>query len=805
MKAKKLTDDDLLAITSDEIRHSIGHYGGKLAEDRRKALQFYLCRPEGELAPPEIEGRSSAVSSDVADTINWMLPNLMRVFTAGDSAVEFVPRNPGYDDQAQNATDYINYIFYQQNNGFQVLQTWFTDAMLSKNGFVKVWWDQHEVEEREEYQGLSDFELAQLLDSPEVEPLEHSSYQDPQQLQAWQQQQQAMMQQYQQAAQQAQAQGQQPPPPPPESQPPMLHDISVKRTKQEGRVRIENVPPEQFMINRDALTLEDARFVAHQVQRSRSYLVQAGYKDVDKLTSDENVVAYTPERVERIQQNNGWGVYDTHPTGDPSQDLIWITECYLRVDMDGDGIAEWQKVVRSGNTILEREECDGHPFVSITPNPLPHQFFGLSVADMAMETQKIKTAVLRSMLDNLYLQVNGRYFAVEGQCNLDDLMTSRPGSIVRVRQPGVVGRLDQSAADFRDAFQIFELLENQKENRTGFTRYSQGNDADQLNKTATGINILTNRADLRMELIARNFAEIGVKPLFNLIMKLVCQHQDQRAQIRVAGSWLEMDPRQWRDKFDLSINVGLGTGNKDQQVQHLQTLLGIQQQMFQIGLVQPQNVYTALSKLTESLGFKSPEQFFVDPSKQPVQMPPNPQAQAKQAELQARQQEMQMSMQQEQQKLQLDIQKSQAEAQLEMQQEQMKLDLERQKAQMQVELEMQKAQLNAATQLEIARIKGDYSLQNPQMLAQMEQTSGQADLYRQAHEASQMQTQQIIDSMAQLITGLAKPRMVKRDASGRVVGVEPVDEEIDLQTAMERLSQPREVVRDANGKVIGTR
>jgi hypothetical protein len=799
-KAKKMTEADLLALTSTEMQTSIGHYGGNLAENRRKALQYYLCEPVGDLAPPEIEGRSSAISSDVADSVNWMLPNLMRVFTSGDSVVEFVPREPGADDMAKDASEYINYIFYQQNIGFQILQTWFADALISKNGFVKIWWDEHETEEREEYQGLSDVELAQLLDSDEVEAIEHSSYQDEQLSQQWQQAVQQMQMQYQQAAQQAQ--GQPAPPPPPIPPEPMLHDVTVKRIKQVGKVRIENVPPEQFMISREALTLDDCRFCGHQVQRTRSQLLAAGYKDVDKLVSDESIVQYSPERMQRLQQNNGWGMNNSSPTSDPSQDLIWVSELYLQVDYNGDGISEWRKVVRAGNTILENEECDGHPFVSLTPIPLGHQFFGLSIADMAMESQKVKTAVLRSMLDNLYLQVNGRYFAVENQVNLDDLMTSRPGGIVRVKQPGMTGRLDQSSGDFRDAFQIYEMLESIKENRTGFTRYSQGTDADSLNKTATGVNILTNRADLRLELVARNFAELGVKPLFNKIMKLVCQHQNDKAQIRVAGNWLELSPREWRDKFELTINVGLGTGNKDQQVAHLQMLLQTQQNMFALGMVQPQNVYATVSKLVENLGFKNPEQFFVDPSKQPVQMPPNPQMQAKQAEIQAKQQELQLSQQIEQQKTQLEIQKFQAEAQIEQQQKQIDVEFERQKMQMQADLEMQKAQLQAATQLEIARIKGDFSLQNP--MAQMQLEQGKADVQRVSAEAQQS-VAQIMSDMSNIIKSLARPKRIVRDEAGKAIGVQAVDDDqdIDLATALQRLSQ-QNILRGPDGKVIGT-
>lgn len=618
--AQKITEDQLKAITDQEIRQSLGYMGGKLSEQRRKAEYYYLGLPKGDLSPPEVEGRSTVVSTDVSDTVEWMLPALLKIFTAGDNVVEFAPQQQNDEQAAKQATDYVNYVFYRQNTGFQTLYTWFKDALLQKSGILKVWWEEKTDEAREEYQGLTDVELAMLLQDPEVVPIEHSAR----------------------AAEAADTQADTMDSAPmaggqdvggaggmPQQRPPtMLHDVTVKRVKKRGQVRIENVPPEEFLISRRAKTIADSPFVAHRVMRTVSDLKAAGYKNVDALTSDDNAQAMNPERVERIAIDDETPYLTGNDnTLDPSQRVLWITECYLKVDFDGDGIAEWRKVVRCGNQLLDNEECDGPPFVAITPIPLPHRFHGLSIADMAMPIQQQKTSVLRAILDNLYLQVNGRYYAVDGQVNLDDLLTSRPGGVVRVKQPGMTGRLDQGMADAGAAYQMLEYMEVQKENRTGFTRYSQGNSADSLNKTATGINIVTNRSDARVELIARVFAETGVKDLFKLILKQVSQHQDRAAMMQINGQWLQIDPREWKNQFDLTINVGLGTGNKDQVVQHLMALMSVQKEAFQIGLATPRNLFNAASKLAENLGFKQADMFFTDPDQaqqQPKPPPPDP-------------------------------------------------------------------------------------------------------------------------------------------------------------------------------------
>jgi len=685
--AKKMTDDELRVVVDNQVRNAFGYQSGKLSEQRRKALAYYLAKPVGDLSPPDVEGRSRVVATDVADTVESMLPNLLKAFVSSDNVVEFSPQKPEDEQKAKQATEYVNYIFYKQNPGFSIMNTWFKDALIQKNGILKIWWLEEEKETREEYNGLTEAQVTMLLvdeENAKKEIVEQTQYPDQSVVQANQMQAAAIEQQMQQLMQQAQqlpqgtAQAQQAAQQLQQMQAqlqqlqstpvPSLYDIVLKGKKKEGHVCIENVPPEEFLISRKAKSIYDTPFIAHRMMRSIGELKAMGYKNVDSIQSDEAGV-YSSERVERlsIDDDLAWQFGVDEANSDPSMRMVWLTESYIQIDYDGDGIPEWRKVTLAGDRLIDNEECENHPFVSITPVPIPHRFFGTCPAEQAMETQRINTALIRAALDNTYLSVNGRYYAVNDQVNLDDLLTVRPGGVVRVDSPTAVGRLDTGMGDMANVMNMIEFMEVKKENRTGFTRYSQGTSADSLNKTATGINIVTNRADARQDLIARTFAETGVTDLFRRILELVCKYQDKPATVRLTNGWTDIDPREWKNGFDLNINVGLGTGNKDQIVQHLTMLMQIQQQGLQLGLATPQNLYNSAKQLTSNLGFKEPEQFWTDPAKaQPQQPKPDPEQIKQQGAMQLEQLKQQGEMQRAQLQAQQDAQQAERDYQLEM-------------------------------------------------------------------------------------------------------------------------------------------
>jgi hypothetical protein len=756
---KGLTEDELKALVGAEMRQSLGYSSSKLSIQRQKSMYYYLGMPVGDLSPPEVDGRSSVVSTDVRDTIESMLPQLMVTFVGSDTVAEFEATKPGDEMKAEQATEYVNYLFYKKNNGHRIAYTWMKDALLQKNGIVKVWWDTRHEETREEYRGLSEVEVAQLLEDDEIEVVEQDTRIDEDDQK---QRQQAIMQ----LMQQAQAQPQSAPQVMQqiqqiEAQPPvMVYDVVCKRTKTDGKVCIENVPPEEFLIARNAKDIETAKFVAHRVQRTKSELKSMGYKNVDDLGSEDSGQAMNSERIQRNSWNDENAYIDNDATNDDSQNNVWVLEAYMRCDFDGDGIAELRKITMAGNTLLDNEPVDCIPFVSITPVPLPHQFFGLSIADLAMESQRTKTSILRAQLDNMYLAVNGRYFAVEGKVNLDDLLTSRPGGVVRIKEQGATGRLDQGAPDIGNSMQMMEYMQQDLENKTGWTRYSQGNDSGSLNDTATGVNVITNRADMRLDLIARNFSE-GYVDLFKLILKLVCQYQQKEQIVKLTGGWVPVDPREWSNQFDVTINVGIGMGNKDQKIQHLQMLGMVQAQGMAIGIATPDNIYHAATELSKQLGFKNADKFFTDPSKNPQQDKPDPEQQKAQAQMQVEQAKIQASMQIKQlelqhnaqldetkrnHELQLETAKMQMQAQVDANRQQVEADQKTLQSQQQAELDalkdqqktqqlaMQldfdrwKAELDAETRIAVAQIAQQTTLSSAQMKASQDfEQKGPAD------------------------------------------------------------------------------
>ena len=613
--AEKITDEKLRGIINSEINNAIGFMGSNLTSQRKKSMEYYM----GEKLGTEIDGRSQVVSTDVADTIETILPNLLRIFTASDQVVKCEPVKSEDVPLADQATNYINYIFNKDNPGFTILYTWFKDALLEKNGIVKVYWDDSTSIEQETYENLNDQEYQLLLDDENVEIVEEESFLDEKMKAAMNL-----------LAQQAEAQGQMV-----EEEPdPMLHNCIIKRTSKGGKVKVENVPPEEFLIQRTAKSIEDSTFVAHRVMRTRSDLIEMGFdrEVVENLPTSNNILLNN-ERLTRLSD------IDQTPLNEGSEDAtqdIEIYECFVKVDMDGDGVAELRKIIvagESGYEILENMPCDNIPFCSLTPIIMPHRFYGRSVAELVEDVQLVKSTVMRQLLDNMYLTNNNRVAIMDGMVNLDDLLTSRPGGVVRTKQPPSQVMLPmQSQTISQQAFPLLEYLDTVRETRTGITRYNQGLDADSLNKTATGVNAIMTQSQMRMELIARVFAETGIKDLFRRIFELTCKYQDKERIVELNNQFIPVKPTEWRNKFNISIVVGLGSGSKEQQIVMLNNILERQLQAFQLQgnreypMVSLKNIYNSLSKIIENAGLKNTENYFVNPDmgKQMVTPPPPP-------------------------------------------------------------------------------------------------------------------------------------------------------------------------------------
>ena len=609
-----MTPDELRAAVIAAAEQAVGWRDGRLARERARALDLYYARPLGN----EVEGRSHVVSTDVADTVEWIMPSLMRIFASGSEIVRFEPVGPEDEAAARQATDYVNHVFQVDNPGFRILYTWFKDALLQRNGILKIWWDAARDVTTERYEGLADQELAILLGDPDVEPVAYTRRPDG------------------------------------------GHDVVVRRRRQAGRVRVTPVPPEEFLISREARDLDDARFVGHRVQRTASDLVADGFPRslVDRLPAGEDWLQ-NAESVARRRDGDGvWPALDD--PADAAGRRITVIEGYLRVDFDGDGISELRQVTVAGNELLVNEPVDMVPFADLTPILMPHTWIGRSIADLVSDIQIIKSIVLRQALDNLYLVNNARIEVVEEQVNLDDLLTARPGGVVRVKQPGAIRPLDVPPV-FQSALGMVEYLDSVRENRTGVTRYNQGLHADTLNKTASGINRIMTAAEQRLELVARLFAETGVKRLFRLILRQVAKHQQGARILRLENRWVPMDPRSWNEQMDCTVTVGIGTGSRELTLASTSQLLALIEKIvaLQGGVNGPivglEQVHNALVQLVEAMGLKGAERFFMDPANRPPPPLPQPPAPSpdKQLDAQVKLAELRVSSEIEQAKLRL--------------------------------------------------------------------------------------------------------------------------------------------------------
>ena len=614
-KIIELSDPKLRNLLSNQINNALGYLGGHLSQSRRKSLEYYL----GDKLGTEIDGRSQVVSTDVSDTVESILPNLLRVFTASDNVVRCDPVTAEDVPLAEQASAYLNHVFYKENNGFQLLYNFFKDALIEKNGFLKIYYDESETVEHETYKNLTKAEKDALNDTKDdIEEVEEEVFEDE-----------SAKEDYEKLIEQYEARGIDVS----QVQKPdfTLYNCKIKRTKKAGKVKIESVPPEEFLISRNAKSIEEADFVSHKVLMSRSDLVAMGYdeEEVNSLPkSDEDIF-----NTEEIVRSRNIDEYNIDTATDKSTEKVLVYESYVRYDFDEDGVAELRKIISAGDSgymVLENMPCDNIPFVTITPIPMPHRFYGRSISELVEDIQLMKSTVMRQLLDNMYLTNNNRVAIMDGMVNMDDLLTTRPGGVVRTKQPpNQVMQPLQAQPISNQAFPMLNYLDTVREARTGITKSAQGLDADTLNsKTATGVNTLMTQTQMRSELIARIFAETGVKDLFRKIFELMIKYQDKEKIVMLNNQYVPVRPTEWKDKFNINIVVGLGTGSKEQQIMMLNNILERQLQAFQLQggkempMVTLKNMYNTLSKIIENAGLKNVESYFVNPDVGKQMMPP---------------------------------------------------------------------------------------------------------------------------------------------------------------------------------------
>ena len=656
-----MDEEEVKSIITSELDDAIDFIDNTISPVRAMAEKYYL----GEEFGNEEEGRSQVVSMDVRDTIQGILPSLMRIFTGGEHIVEFAPNGPEDTEIAKQATDYCNYIFMRDNPGFSVLYQAFKDSLMKKVGFIKFYWDVSDKVEGIYYTGLTE-EALNVLNSEEdvsldeIEMIEENDEQG--------------------------------------NLLSVTYNVRGVRITPEGRIKIEAVPPEEFLISRNAKDLETAELVAHRRYLTLSELVEMGYDydDVEQHVTSETEFDFNPESEVRNPSLSDMQVND-----DPTMRRALYIESYVKMDVDGDNRAELRKICTIGEEyeVYRNTPCDAVPFATFMCDPEPHTFFGLSVADLTADIQRIKSSVLRSTLDSLALSVHQRVAFVEGQANVDDLLNTEIGGVIRMRSPGAVQPFNMPFVG-KEAYSMLEYMDLIRENRTGVSRAADGLDPSALqSSTQMAVAQTISAAQQRTELIARLFAEDGMKRLFEGIYRLVVMHQDSERMVKLRNEFVPIDPRFWTTSMDVVANVGLGRGTDMERMAMLRELLAKQEQILaQLGPVNPlvgqEQYYSTLTQLVELAGFKDTTRFFTDPANfnPPPPEPPKPDIneQLIQVQMADIQSEMERKM-----------------ADLELQYQKMQLENDRLRDKQETELMLKVAEIEAkyGTQLDVANIR----------------------------------------------------------------------------------------------------
>lgn len=596
-----LTDLEIRSILEREIQDALGHISSFIAEDRRKALSYYYGRPFGN----EQEGRSQIILTDVLDTVEWILPTLIRMFLGGDKVWRFTATRPGEDAQnhAAEATAFINNCFLNEMDGFMVAHDWMKTALIEKNGFVRAFFEELIEPKHHTYRGLNQRELDALLEEDKGTPVAFEEYTERVRYESGEYVEEPRF------------------------------DVKIRNIIRSKSLKVEGVPPEEVLIARRVVKIDDRiPFIGIRRKETVSDLISQGFHpDVVLSVPSDDSPEFNQARTERLSADETFPV-TTAERADAAARTVWTTECYLPIDEDGDGYTELRKfkvVGDSAITILDDEEVNHVPIASLCPVPMPYKFFGLSVADLVMDLQLIRSTLLRQMLDNLYLQNNARTEVVEDMVELDDLLESTPGGIVRVEEIGHLRPIEVKPLG-PEPFQTLEYLETVRENRTGITRYNQGLDASSLNQTATGVTSIMAAAAARVEMIARIFASDGFKRLGKILLRLFVESPIKERAIRLNGEWTSINPSVWDADMDVEIEVGLGVGQAAERITFLKMVMDLQERLAGHGfgglMVKPENVFNVTERLTEAMGFNVPELFFTNPNGQePPPPPPDPQ------------------------------------------------------------------------------------------------------------------------------------------------------------------------------------
>jgi hypothetical protein len=623
-------------------------------------MDHYHGRPYGN----EMEGRSAVVSKDLSETVDWAMPAIMRIFTQSGNIAEFDPVGPEDEQMAQQESDYVNQVIMKDNHGFLLLHDAVKDALLLKNGYVKHFWDESEKITDEEYSGLTLDELTKLLSDLEADGAEVEIKG--------------------QEVEMSNIDGMEVP----------LFEVKLQIKRTKGKCCILAVPSEEVRVSKRCRgSLQDSPFSEHVTIKTRSDLLEMGMdaEFVDTLSAykeDEND-SQTRARDSISDESDSVG----SSISDRSMDEIEYCEAYVKVDFDGDGIAELRKVVTVGGKIPPGDEwnepIDAVPLSGFVSKRVPHRHIGESLDDELNDLQEIKTTLFRQILDNIYL-TNNNQWVVNERVNLADFMQSLPGGVKRVRgMEPVSGSYEpvMSTPIVAQILPVIDMVNSIKEDRTGINRSTTGLDPDVLKQSTKGAFMENlNRASQKIEMITRMLAETGVKEMVLQVHAILMKNQDKARMVKLRGKFVPINPQEWRERTDLTVNVGIGTGNEDEKREKLMMLAGMQEKLgLAFGLVGPQQGYAMFSDMAETMGFQMPEKYAMSPGspehqeamQRKQQQQPNQLAEAEQVKANANMQIAQAKMQMEGQVKQMQAQQQQQIEMLNLQFKAQQADLDR--------------------------------------------------------------------------------------------------------------------------------
>lgn len=582
-KFQPVSESELKVLVGKHAESSVQYYSSKLSEERKKVMEYY----HGEKPAPAHAGNSKYVSMDVFDAVESLKAVLLETFSAGNKIVSFDPQTDKDVETMRIATEYADYVVHRQNDSYGIFSSVIQDGLMARTGIVKVFWDKCIEDQEEEFSNLDVNALELLISQDDVEDVEADH--DP-------------------------ATG--------------LFSGTLTRKVDKSQVRYTPVAPEEFLITSTATSIEDAYFVAHRTRKTRSELIAMGYSKKDVYAIDTNEgsddLAMDPERLARFE-DLGVGMVNLDEDNDQeANEHILVYECYMPIDMEGTGEARLWKVTMAGNTILDKEQVDKKPFISFTPIPLPHAFYGSNYAARVIPTQNARTVLVRGVLDHTVITNNPRMMVVKGAVqNPKELLENRVGGLVNVTRPDGILPMPQSGLN-PFVFQTIQLLDDDKEEVTGVSKLSQGLNKDAVSKqnSQAMVNDMVSLSQQREKIIARNFANHFVKALYLEVYRLVLLNEKQTKVVRIAGNFVPVDPQEWADEVTCTVELKLGYNEQQQEaVKYLNVHQALAADPNNSRLYTEDNRYAIFRAALEKSGIKQVNQYLTDPKTLPPQQP----------------------------------------------------------------------------------------------------------------------------------------------------------------------------------------